>query len=333
MPDEQQLPVIVLFGPTASGKTEILERLFADSGENLLSCGQTGAEIVSADSMQVYQGMDIGTAKVTPEVRKHLPHHLIDICDPREQFDAAKFINLADKACIDIFSRGKIPVISGGTGFYLKNFIQGLSEAPPANPEIRKQLEIEREQFGIERLAEELKACDPISAARIHLHDEYRLLRALEVYRSSGEPLSNFAQSGSMKDRPSYRFLTIGLTCPREKLYERINLRCTKMFQDGLADEIRALHEAGYGPNDPGLKAIGYKEFFVQDENGNVQISKDLQEVERLIARNSRRYAKRQILYFSSIPDVVWIETEPGIDHMLEKINLLLREFLFQLKA
>jgi tRNA dimethylallyltransferase len=315
MPDNSAIPVIILFGPTASGKTEILERLFVDGGLGF------SAEIISADSMQVYRGMDIGTAKVSREVRKRLPHHLIDICDPREQFDAAEFIRLADQACIDISSRGKIPVISGGTGFYLKNFIQGLSEAPPADLEIRKQLEAERKQFGIERLAEELKACDPVSAARIHINDEYRLLRALEVYRSSGQPLSSFAASGSREHRPSYCFFTIGLTCSREILYERINLRCANMFRGGLADEVRALHEAGYKPSDPGLKAIGYKEFFVHDETGSVQLSKDLTEVERLIARNSRRYAKRQILYFSSLPDVFWVETDRGMDYVLAEIK------------
>jgi tRNA dimethylallyltransferase len=316
---------MVLFGPTASGKTAVLEQLFTEPNPVFSSSEQTCSEIVSADSAQVYRSMNIGTAKVSLEVRNKLPHHLIDIYDPREQFDAAEFIRLADIACIDIFSRGKLPVISGGTGFYLKNFILGLSEAPPADAEIRKQLEAERAQCGIERLAAELAVCDPVSAARIHINDEYRLLRALEVYRSSGLPLSSFAASGSFKNRPSYRCLTIGLSCSREKLYERINLRCAQMFQEGLAEEVRSLHEAGYKPTDPGLKAIGYKEFFVLDEKGNVKISDDLAEVERLVARNSRRYAKRQILFFSSLPNVVWVETGDG---MLDEIKQALREFL-----
>jgi tRNA dimethylallyltransferase len=322
MLNQSALPVIILFGPTASGKTEILERFFVNSPLSF------SAEIVSADSMQVYRNMNIGTAKVTQEVMNRLPHHLINICDPREQFDAAKFIRLADKACIDISARGKIPVISGGTGFYLKNFIQGLSEAPPSDPTIRKQLEAEREQFGIDRLAEELAVCDPVSAARIHANDEYRLLRALEVYRSSGKPLSSFAQSGSLKNRPLYRFLTIGLRCSREKLYERINLRCKQMFADGLADEVAALVDAAYNPHDPGLKAIGYKEFFILDESGIMQISKDLAEVERLIARNSRHYAKRQILYFSSLPNVHWVDTNLKMENIIDEINQIMTEFL-----
>lgn len=328
MPGKSAIPVMVLFGPTASGKTEILERLFADAGTLSLSVGQTGAEIISADSMQVYRGMDIGTAKVSLEIRNRLPHHLVDICDPHEQFDVAEFINLADQACADIFSRGKIPVISGGTGFYLKNFIQGLSEAPPADPEIRKKLETEREQFGIHHLAEELAVCDPISAARIHINDEYRLLRALEVYRSSGRPLSSFAQNGSLQGRPSYRFLSMGLKSSRDTLYERINLRCSRMFQDGLAGEVAGLYKAGYGPADPGLKAIGYKEFFVSDNEGCVKLSDDLAEVERLIARNSRHYAKRQMLYFSSLPDVIWMDTASGMNYLVDEINRRLKEFL-----
>ncbi len=323
MPDQSAIPVMILFGPTASGKTAILERLFAEP-EAVFP-----AEIVSADSMQVYRGMDIGTAKVSPEVRKRLPHHLIDICDPREQFNAAEFIRFADEACVDISAREKLPVISGGTGFYLKNFIEGLSEAPPSDSGIREQLQAELDQYGVERLVKELSACDPVSAARIHIHDEYRLLRALEVYRSTGRPLSSFAKTGSLKDRPSYRFLTIGLTCPRKELYERIDLRCSQMFRDGLVDEVIALDKAGHGPGDPGLKAIGYKEFFVPDAQGIMHITKDLPEVERLIARNSRRYAKRQMLYFSSLSNVTWINTGPG---SADEIKAVLKAFLEEKK-
>ncbi len=313
------IPVMILFGPTASGKTAILEQLFADPGAVF------PAEVISADSMQVYRGMDIGTAKASPGLRERMPHHLIDICDPHEQFNAGEFVRFAGEACTDIAGRKKLPVISGGTGFYLKNFVLGLSEAPPSNPEIRDQLRVERDQYGIGRLAEELAACDPVSAARIHINDEYRLLRALEVYRSSGRPLSSFARTGSGKNNEAYRFLIIGLKCSREELYRRINQRCSRMFQEGLAEEVTALKDAGYGPDDPGLKAIGYKEFFVPGDDGTMQISRDLTGVEELIARNSRRYAKRQILYFSSLPDAVWINTGPGA---VDGIRKKLKEFL-----
>ena len=227
--------VLILFGPTASGKTAILKKLFNHSSLK--------AEVISADSMQVYRGMDIGTAKPSAEEREALPHHLIDIRDPSEQFNAGDFVRLADEACSQIAGRGRLPVISGGTGFYLKNFILGLSEAPPSDQEIRRQLKIDLSEKGIASLMEELANCDPVSAGRIHINDEYRLLRALEVYRSCGKPLSSFEAnsnifsgssrgdvSGDEKTRGDYRFTIIGLSRPREELYRRVNLRCAQMF-------------------------------------------------------------------------------------------------------
>ena len=211
-------PVLVLFGPTASGKTSILQKLFNPSGS-------LQAEIVSADSMQVYRGMNIGTAKPSAEEQERLPHHLIDIRDPSQQFNAGDFVRLADEACLQITSRGKLPVVSGGTGFYLKNFIMGLSEAPPSDAEVREQLKQELRENGAAALMEELAACDPISAGRIHINDEYRLLRALEVYRSCGSPLSSFEVS-AVEKRSNFRFITIGLSRAREELYRRINQRC-----------------------------------------------------------------------------------------------------------
>ena len=256
------IPVLILFGPTASGKTGVLLRLFG-SGDP----GLPPVEIVSADSMQVYRGMDIGTAKPSAEEQAALPHHLIDICDPGEQFNAGDFVRLADAACAVIVSRGKLPVISGGTGFYLKNFIQGLPEAPPADPEIRDRLKQELREKGAAALMEELASVDPVSAGRIHLRDEYRLLRALEVLRLCGRPLSSFGAFGSSAadSRPHYRFLVIGLSRPREELYRRIDLRCAAMFRQGLPAEVQRLYNAGYTPQDPGMKAIGYREFFIED--------------------------------------------------------------------
>ncbi|QQO07466.1 tRNA (adenosine(37)-N6)-dimethylallyltransferase MiaA [Breznakiella homolactica] len=309
MPGQKPMPVCILFGPTASGKTEILERLFAGPG------AVVPAEVVSADSMQVYRGMDIGTAKPGQELLDRLPHHLIDIKNPDEQFNAGEFVRLADDACCAITGRGRLPVISGGTGFYLRNFVLGLPETPPSDPEIRMLLQEELRSRGAEKLMDELVRYDPVSAARIHINDEYRILRALEVYRSSGRPLSSFSQTGSAPDsdspRPAYRFLIIGLRRPREELYHRINRRAAEMFSQGLPEEVRRLCEQGYGPGYPGLRAIGYQEFFVPGEDGGMVLSRDLPGVEVLIARNSRRYAKRQIVFFSSIPDAVWIDAGP----------------------
>ncbi|MDR3139325.1 MAG: tRNA (adenosine(37)-N6)-dimethylallyltransferase MiaA [Treponema sp.] len=300
--------VVILFGPTASGKTEILEQLFEEGAF------PRPPELISADSMQVYRGMDIGTAKPSPRLRSLFPHHLIDIRSPGEQFNAGEFVRLADEAVREINGRGALPVISGGTGFYLKNFITGLPETPPSDGGIRAALREELRLKGAAALAEELASCDPVIAGRIHLHDEYRLLRALEVFRLSGRPLSSYRASGRGAEgkpaRGNYRFLIIGLKRNREELYRRINERCAAMFRSGLPGELRWLRDAGYGPRDPGMRAIGYREFFVESPEGAVCLSQDLPAVEALVARNSRRYAKRQIAYFESIPGVVWISAE-----------------------
>ena len=259
--------------------------------------------------MQVYRGMDIGTAKPSIEQRSLLPHHLIDICNPDEQFSVGDFVRLADEAIAGIAARGALPVVSGGTGFYLKNCVLGLPEAPPSDAAIREALKLELQEKGAAALMEELARSDPASAEKIHLNDEYRLLRALEVLRLSGKPLSSFGLSGAAANgasgptRPCYRFLVVGLFRPREELYRRINERCAAMFALGLSDEVRRLHEAGYSPRDPGLRAIGYREFFVEDEPGEYRLSQDIDGVQALVAQNSRRYAKRQITFFASLPD------------------------------
>jgi tRNA dimethylallyltransferase len=296
---------LILFGPTASGKTELLERLFA--GPRPLC----RAEVVSADSVQVYRGMDIGAAKPSAAVLAALPHHLIDIRNPDEQFNVGDFVRLADQACADISDRGGLPVISGGAGFYLRNFVLGLPEAPPSDPLIRKALETELRDRGAEALMEELAACDPVSAGRIHLNDGYRLRRALEVFRACGRPLSSFASTGAgPENRSRCRFLILGLERPREEMCRRIDERCALMFRRGLPDEVRRLHEAGYGPGDPGMRAIGYREFFIEDAPGQWRVDADTDKVRALVARNSRRYAKRQITFFASIPRVKWISAQ-----------------------
>jgi len=329
------LPVLILFGPTASGKTALLEGLFG-------SPHSIKAEIISADSMQVYRGMDIGTAKPSPEDRARIPHHLIDIRNPDEQFNAGEFVRLAEDACAAAAGRGALPVVSGGTGFYLKNLAQGLSEAPPSDVGIRRLLKQELAAKGVSSLLEELAMCDPVSAGRIHVNDEYRLLRALEVYRLSGRPLSSFARapvndalaSDSPSDRP-FRFFLVGLRRSREELYRRINERTAAMFRAGLPDEVKRLFEAGYTPADPGLRAIGYREFFVPvngvddankvgEEPGTWRLSEDLAGVEALVAQNSRRYAKRQVTFFASLPGVKWVDC--GKDDAAE-INKILRIF------
>jgi tRNA dimethylallyltransferase len=321
---------MVLFGPTASGKTEVLSRLFAPEGG--FRKGSIKAEIISADSMQVYRGMDIGTAKPSPEERARIPHHLIDIRNPDEGFNAGDFVHLADQCCLQIAARGALPVVSGGTGFYLKNFILGLPEAPPSDPGIRMALKEELRSRGAAALMEELARNDPESAGRVHVNDTYRLLRALEVFRLTGRPLSSYAAPGLAKGESGqggpYRFLVIGLEWNRVELYRRIDLRCAEMFRAGLPAELARLRGQGYGPGDPGFRAIGYREFFVEESPGNYRLAEDSAAVEALVAQNSRRYAKRQITYFAAIPGAHRVEMGPSRPDPAEEILSLLENFL-----
>jgi len=318
------IAVPALFGPTASGKTAALLRVFGRGG---LRGGR--AEVVSADSMQVYRGMDIGTAKPSAREMELLPHHLLGICDPSEQFSAGDFVRLALEAIDGIAGRGALPVVAGGAGFYLKNLILGLPEAPPSDAAIRAALKLELRVKGSAALMAELERFDPASAERIHVNDEYRLLRALEVLRLCGKPLSSFASAaqapagspaggaegsggaiGGLRGR--YRFVALGLFRPREELGRRIDERCAAMFAQGLPGEARALFDAGYTPRDPGLRAIGYREFFVEEEPppsgpGGYRLSEDLAGVQGLVARNCRRYAKRQATFFASLPGAKWV--------------------------
>jgi tRNA dimethylallyltransferase len=290
--------------------------------------------------------MDIGTAKASPEERRRIPHHLIDIRDPDEQFNAGEFVRLADECCARIAGRHALPVVSGGTGFYLKNFILGLGGAPPSDWGIREVLRGELRSRGAAFLMEELSRVDPSSAGRIHLNDEYRLLRALEVFRLSGRPLSSFKSLSGGRPGPGgaadgepgrggrYRFLIVGLRRDRRELYRRIDERCAWMFRAGLPDEVRGLVERGYGPGDPGLRAIGYREFFIQDGGEGAagsprdfRLAADMAAVEALAARNSRRYAKRQITYFASIPQVRWIDLGDREEDPAEQIRALAADF------
>jgi tRNA dimethylallyltransferase len=287
-------------------------------------------ELVSADSMQVYRGMDIGTAKPSPEEQRRFPHHLIDIRNPGEQFNVGEFVRLADECCTGIAARGALPVVSGGTGFYLRNFILGLPEAPPADEGIRATLQEELRVRGAPALMAELALGDPVSAGRIHVNDVYRLLRALEVQRLSGRPLSSFKLSGgeSQARVGRYRFLIIGLERERGDLYRRIDERCAAMVRAGLPAEVQALVAQGYGPGDPGLKAIGYREFFGELAGDRLGAGpEDLAGVEELVARNSRRYAKRQITFFASIPQVRWVRLSDSTDGAAE-VRALAEEFL-----
>ena len=272
--------VVLLFGPTAVGKTDCLTELFSGN-----------AEIISADSMQVYRGMDIGTAKPDSRFLSQIPHHLIDIRTPNEPFNAGDFVRETEQLLPEILSRGRLPVICGGTAFYFINFLFGLPQAPPSDRKTAAEIEAEILNGGRQRLYEELRLKDPVSADRIPPGDTYRLVRALEVLRTGGRPLSSY-RTGQVP-RSDFRFKIIELTRPRAELYERINRRVGQMFADGLPEEWRRLRADGCTAASPGMRAIGYAEFF---------LSENPDEVRELIQKNSRRYAKRQITFFQKIP-------------------------------
>ena len=270
-------------------------------------------EIINSDSLQVYRHMSIGTAKPDETVTKRISHHLVDCIDPDDEFSAGDFVKQADKLCQEIYSRDRIPVISGGTGFFLKNFIYGLPTAPASSEEIRQQLQKRLDSEGLEALREELREKDPESWARIKPLDSYRILRALEVYCTSGSPLSDYKLPAS--PRSEYRFLLIGLVRDRAELYERINQRVESMFTAGLPEEYKKLRAMGYSPACPGLSAIGYREFSIMEELGSLTLN----DVKELIKQNSRNYAKRQITFFKALPDVHWLHP----DQWQEAVNMV----------
>jgi len=297
--------VVCLFGPTAVGKTDLLEKLFGGSGE-----------IISADSMQVYRLLDIGSAKPDSQTLKRMPHHLIDILDFREQFNAGDFVRLAEEAILDIHSRGRLPVVSGGTAFYFRNLLFGLPDIPPVSSEIRTALNRELEEKGPQALHGELALIDPETAARLEPADRSRIVRALEVFRGTGQPLSAY-RTGT-EPRQDLRCLLIGLERPREELYERINRRVDIMFEQGLSDEVKGLIAMGASEDDPGMKGIGYSEFFPFLKEGCLT----LEDVKSRIQQNSRRYAKRQMTFFRSLPGVHWCHPEN-----LDEIEVLITRF------
>lgn len=304
-----KIPVIVIFAPTASGKTALTRELFSLCGSHFLF----KAEIISADSQAVYKGMDIGTAKPEPELCKEIPHHLINLITPDKQFNVSDFVDNADKCCEEIYERGNIPVVCGGTGFYIRNFLYGVAKTPESDEKIRKELQERIKSEGSQKLYEELKIIDSESAKKIHPNDEYRICRALEIYKISGKTRTDYKIEPKLREK--YDFTFIILEPPREVLYERINQRVDQMFNAGLAKEISNLKEQGYTKNSPGLKAIGYSEWFEYD---------DEEIVREEIKHHSRKYAKKQYTYIRDIKNAKIIEyngTSEDIENIRKIIN------------
>lgn len=288
---------VAIIGPTAVGKTKLVLQI----------AEQLAAEIVNIDSMQIYRNMNIGTAKPSPEELQSVRHHLIDIVNPDEEYNVARFINDAEQICSEIVSRNKLPLLTGGTGLYLKGFQEGVFDVTGDLSLLKNSLEAELAEKGRAHLFEKLRLCDPDSAARIHPNDTYRLLRALQIYQKTGIPwslhLARQQQALALNGGSRHRsILKIGLTCDRQQLYERINKRTEKMFDAGLLAEVQKLLDMGYGPELKPMQSIGYRHSlkYLAGEWGR-------EEAIEIMARDTRRYAKRQYTWFKKDQQINWV--------------------------
>ncbi len=318
---EKKIPVIVIFAPTATGKTALTLKLFGSGSHSLF---KDKAEIISADSMAVYKYMNIGTAKPDKTVLSQIPHHLIDFLEPNCQFSVNEFVRRSDLLCSEIYSRGKIPAIVGGTGFYIRNFLLGLPETPESNAEIRTQLKNELEKSGIDFMYEKLKLVDNESAKKINKNDAYRILRALEVFYLTGKPRSSFSLSEKLRE--NYDFFTVILERDRSDLYERIDMRIEQMFSQGLEQEVQSLIEKGFTKDDAGMKAIGYREFFEGFDSPA--------EIKEKIKHDSHKYAKKQYVFMKGICNAKIYNIPKEVDYTEEIISDLktfLRKYDFML--
>ena len=295
------LKVLIICGPTASGKSALALRL----------AHALDAEIVNADSMQVYRGLGIGTAKPTRCQQAGIPHHLMDVIDPDQQFSAADFSTAADAAIRDIIGRGKRVIVAGGTGLYIRALVKGLVDSPGGTVEVRQLLQDEAARVGNEAMFEKLRQVDPELAAGLHPNNLVRIIRALEVYQSTGIPLSRYQKEHAFSTR-RYDTLQIGISVDRKELYRRIDDRVEQMLEAGLLDEVRSLMAAGFGRDQKAMRSIGYKEAVAY-----VLGELPLDETVRLIKRDTRHYAKRQLTWFKADPDILWFEYPEKFDTIL----------------
>jgi tRNA dimethylallyltransferase len=282
-----------------------------------------GGEIVSCDALQVYRGMDIGTAKPTPEERSAIPHHMLDLRDPGDDFSAGDFQRLAREVLHAIAARGKLPVVVGGTGLYLKALIDGLFEGPARSEELRERMRKIISRRGTARLHSVLRRVDPPSAERISVADAARTIRALEVFFLTGRRFSSWLSQPRLALH-GFRWLKLGIAWPRDRLYDRINSRVDQMYHDGLVEECCAILRS-HPRNCQALKAIGYRQCSAFLDGGC-----SLEQAISDTRQQTRRYAKRQLTWFRSLPDVVWIEGEEDFEHMLAGASQRIREWLFR---
>lgn len=307
MPASEKLPrMAAIVGPTASGKSAFALRL----------ASEFHGQIVSADSMQVYRRMDIGTAKPSPQERRGVPHHMIDILEPDQEYSAALFREQAEPI-INRLHREGVPIfIAGGTGFYLKVLTHGLFHGPGADPQFRRELRERAAREGPGFLYQELLSLDPEAASRIERKDLFRIVRALEVYRQAGKPISRLQEEHGFREKP-HKILKIGLFWNREDLCRRIDERVDRMIASGWVEEVRSLLEEGYSRELKSMKSIGYRHLaaYLDGETG-------IEEAISLVKRDTRRFAKRQMTWFRADAEIQWIFPEedcfPAIREKIE---------------
>jgi len=301
--------IIVILGPTGIGKTQLVLDL----------AQRVNGEIVSADSVQVYRYMDIGSAKPHRKERNRVAHHLIDVVNPDEEFSAGRYQHLARQAIDDIASRGKRALVSGGTGFYIKALIRGLVSHPAADEAYRDHLRFLEAKEGRGYLYNQLILVDPEAAKNIHPNDIFRIIRALEVYHVAGTPLSALREHHRFLDTP-YESLQIGLHCVREQLYAQINERVDQMMEQGFLKEVKDLLKRGYHPGLKSMQVLGYRHLCAY-LSGHLSLAEAI----RIMKRDTRRYAKRQLTWFRSDPAIVWVDlTKHATDEVMEKVKQFL---------
>ncbi|GAB7056068.1 MULTISPECIES: tRNA (adenosine(37)-N6)-dimethylallyltransferase MiaA [Paenibacillus] len=312
--DRQRPRLLVLVGPTAVGKTKL----------SLTLAEQYNAEIISGDSMQVYRGMDIGTAKATPEERARIRHHMIDIRDPDEPFSVAEFQERCTELIREIHGRGKLPFIVGGTGLYIESVCYNFQFSDAGSDDaFREEQKAFAQAQGAEALHERLKQVDPESAERLHPNDQRRIIRALEIFHVSGERLSD--QLKRQKKQSPYELCIVGLTMDRALLYKRIEERIDSMMQQGLVEEVRGLLAQGCSPSSVAMQGLGYKQIA-----GYLLGHYSLEEAVVLLKRDTRHFAKRQLSWFRRMKDIEWVDVSELAEFPthLEQIHAIIAQKL-----
>jgi len=303
-----KFPLVALVGPTAAGKTALSLRL----------AKEIRAEIISVDSVQVFRGLDIGTAKPSLEEQQQVPHHLIDVADPDEPFDVADFVRKALGIIKSIISRGKVPLLVGGSGLYLRSLLEGLAPCPGHDPMVREMLRKISANQRKRALYDLLAGADPETASRLHPNDTFRIIRALEVYHQTGEPMSMWHRRHKSTSGQRLPCTKIGLVRPKKELYERIDLRIDHMLDAGFLEEVKFLLKKGYSHRLKPLQSLGYRHIirFLKE-----QVSFD--ETVSQLKRDTRRYAKRQLTWFRADPEIRWYHPEAlmGLHRIWQEIG------------